>query len=144
MTGDAAAKIRKLLDTCDDVDTRHIVVAEQDGYVLLEGHVSSYPAIFKVTDFIQKSAENSVLLNHLTVRLPGEKGRDDTDIAKDVALVVSTDPTIKQSQLRYSVRKGVVTISGRTSDAAHVKRAEQLLADIPGLDGVLNQARIES
>ena len=134
-------QIRQLLDEYCDIDTSHIVIAVRHGHLILEGHVSSYPAIFEIIGVIDEYASVPVTVNHLTVRLPGEPGREDTDIAEDISNAVKRDKLISNSTVHYTVRSGVVTLSGVTDSSEIILRAEKLLANVKGLDSVLNQIR---
>lgn len=137
-------RLTNFLNTLEDIDTTHVVLVERDGYLILEGHVNSYPKIFQLQERIQSEISIPVLLNSLEVRAADQKTREDSDICNDIVEAIRLNKSFQHSGLRYSIREAVVTITGLVKSPEDIEIAEQLLKSIDGVDEVLNQVKIDA
>lgn len=121
------------------VDTTHVVITTDCGTVTLNGHVSSYPDIFRVRQVIGHVHGVRAIADELTLLLPNGHRRDDSDIAHDILAALPSKP---KPDISAKVNEGLVTLSG-TVDWHHERQSMvQQIALIRGVFNISNEIQL--
>ena len=75
----------------------------------------------------------------------GAKGykRSDERVREEVCEVIARQGYIDASDVEVRVQGGEVTLSGQVRDREHKRRLEQMIEDLPGVDDVKNEIRVQ-
>ena len=123
------------------IDAADIGVVAENGVVTLSGHV---------TDYAQKTAAERAawrvkgvrgIAQEIEVRLPGEKKRNDDEIAQRALSILAWNTTIP-SGIRVQVSSGWVTLSGSVRWNFQRRAAENEVRKLGGVIGVTNNIKL--
>ena len=67
----------------------------------------------------------------------------DEELARQVGDTIEDDPLLRTEDLRVSVRRGVVTLSGEVSDIPTLERAVDLANSVEGVRRVVSRLAVE-
>jgi hyperosmotically inducible protein len=139
----ASAADRQILSQIEqrlfDAGLVTVKVAVEDGRVTLSGRVEDLNAKAQAVKEARKVKGVKDVVSTLTVRLP----ESDTDLASSVSneLAGSTFLTIFD-EVGGTVRGGVATLTGFVTAPDKAKRAAEEVADVPGVQQVVNQIEV--
>lgn len=120
------------------VASSEIGVAVKGGVVTLTGSVGSYAAKWQAEEATQRVKGVKAVANDIDVRLRAGSERSDADIAAAVVRAVEWDVGIPTEQVKVTVSKGWVTLSGEVDWQHQRHDAERLARAITGVKGVSN------
>jgi osmotically-inducible protein OsmY len=150
-----ALAVRRKLKEGSGITLRDLRVAASDGAVTLDGKVNT-PADKGKAGLLAGEVDGVVRVTN-NLRLPGQepssrrevlpdrswKGRlHDTATAVRARRVLTRDSELAPYRIRVEVRDGIVTLKGEVPDEDMVILAEQLINDLTGIAGVVNQLRV--
>ena len=121
------------------VDATHVAVTATEGCVTITGHVSSYPDIFRVRNAIRRVNGVKVIADELTLRLPDNHVRDDSDIAHSIVHVLESNVSGAESDIQAEVSDGFVTLKGAVDWQHQRSHVEQQVAHVRGVRCISNQ-----
>ncbi len=151
-----ALEVRRKLNEGSGVTVRDLRVAASDGAVTLNGEVNT--AADK--DEAGRLAGEVKGVFHVTnnLRLPGEEPSSDRQALPDrswkgklhdkmtllrARRVLARNSEIAPYRIKVEVRDGIVTLKGEVPDEGKVALAEQLITDLTGIAGVVNELRVK-
>jgi osmotically-inducible protein OsmY len=120
------------------VDSANIGVAVVKGAVTLTGHVGSYAELVASERAASRVYGVRAVANELKVKLPGDKTRDDTDIALAISNQFAWNVNIPNEAIKATVSRGWVTLEGKVGWAYQAETAEKLVRGLIGVNGVTN------
>lgn len=121
------------------VDATHVAVTTAEGTVTLTGHVSAYPDIFLVRKAVRRVNGVKAIADELTLRLPDNHVRDDSDIAHSIVHVLENNVSGPESDIQAEVSDGFVTLKGEVEWQHQRNHAEQQVAHVRGVRCIANQ-----
>jgi len=128
------------------VDDSHVSVAVSDGVVTLTGTVPGYPDLLAAREAVKRISGVRAFADDVCVELPASRRRDDTDIARAAADVLTWHSTLPDG-LRVEVHGGLVTIEGEV-DFEHQRgeafAAISRLAGVRAVDNQITVARVKA
>jgi len=124
------------------IRSAEIGVGVKDGIVTLSGIVDSH--------LVKRAAERAAarvqgvraVSSQLEVSQPGFKGRADSDIAWAVANALAWNAVIPADRIRIEVSRGWVILEGFVDWRFQKTAAEDVAADIAGVEGVTNMITV--
>lgn len=130
------------LDWNTAVDSRRIGVTAQGGVVTLTGHVPSY-AERRVAEELTQSVQGvRAVANELTIDLPFDSKRSDTEIAQSAVQTLGANVAVPADSVKISVRDGWISLEGEVFAWYQRKAAEDALAALRGVNGIINRIAI--
>jgi osmotically-inducible protein OsmY len=120
------------------VDATRIGVAANDGVVTLTGQVPSYSDRFIAERVAKKIAGVKGLANDLTVQLPGQSNRGDTDIATAAVRALEWDVQVPERLIKVRVSDGWLTLEGEVEWQFQREAALRAVRNLLGVKGVTN------
>jgi osmotically-inducible protein OsmY len=141
VTKDIREAVQKELDFDPLVDAAGITVKNMSGDVALNGTVPSYPQYLRAGAAAKRVQGVTKVHNHLMVVLPGADYRDDAMLTTTAnnALTLSV---IVPSRVEASVSDGNVWLTGLVSNRFQRDAAEQVVAGLVGVRGIINDIEI--
>jgi len=143
MTKDTREAVQKELEFDPLVDAAGISVKNMNGNVALNGTVPSYPQYQEAAAAAKRVKGVTKVHNHLMVVLPGADYRDDpmltTAANNAIALAVRVPSTVEAS-----ATGGDVWLTGRVGYRFQRDAAEQLVAGLTGVRGIVNDIEVFS
>lgn len=121
------------------LDATHIVVSFANGVATLTGHVRSFPEIFYALEAVRRVGGVHATADELIVRLPSAYERDDTSIAESIVHVLSSNLPVEERNIQADVSDGLVTLTGTVDWQSQRIHAENQVAHVAGVKGILNQ-----
>lgn len=145
---DVAASIRTSLDQAGLKD----VSVNQDrdkGIVTLGGHVAADVDKSQAESIAKSLSGTQVVANEVTVTPPGAESEAkavnaDLDKAIEKNLDASLITEHLQKVVSYSVKSGVVTLTGSVDSQAVRTHAEKLASEVPNVQQVVNNLQIKN
>ena len=134
--------IARELDWDSHVSPTEVGVQVRHGVVTLSGNVDSWAKVRAAREAAHRVAGVLDVANDLVVRLPGESGRTDTDIALAVRRALEWDVTVPEKEIRSTVSLGVVTLEGTVRTGAQRIDAERAIERLGGVTEVVNRIEI--
>lgn len=125
------------------LDATRIAIAVSDGIVTLTGTVPSYWQKIEAENAVKRVTGVKGVANDLTVELPSEHRRDDTDIARVATDMLSWHSDLPQT-IQVSVSNGWITLSGTVDWQFQKEEAERAVKYLTGAKGVINNLVIKS
>jgi osmotically-inducible protein OsmY len=125
------------------IDASRIAIAVHDGIGTLTGTVPSYWQKIEAENAVKRVTGVRAVANDLTVELPSEHRRDDTDIARAVVDVLSWHSDLPKT-IESTVSNGWVTLSGTVDWYFQKEEAERFVKSIYGVRGVTNDLVVKS
>jgi osmotically-inducible protein OsmY len=124
------------------ITATEIGVIVNDGIVTLTGCVNSYPEKWATEKATLRVNGVKAVANDIEVRLPAESRRVDEDIARDAANALGWDASLPKD-LQAVVEGGWVTLSGKVEWQYQKKAAQNDVARLMGVKGVINNIKID-
>ncbi|MEH1100244.1 BON domain-containing protein [Micromonospora sp. CPCC 205561] len=115
-----------------------IGVRVADGVVALTGRVDGYPRKWAARRCALRVRGVRAVADDVEVRLPGEAGRTDAEIAVAAARVLEWDSFVPAERLDVTVSKGWVMLRGEVEFGWQRRTAEWELRRLRGVRGVTN------
>jgi osmotically-inducible protein OsmY len=131
--------IRQLQWDAQVPDPDAIGVAVKDGAATLTGHVANYAQKLAAAHAAERVPGVKAVADELTVHLPGE--RDDEDIARTVAHVLTSNIHLPQGKVHAQVKNRWVTLEGEVDDPRQRSEVERLTRNVHGITGITNNIR---
>jgi osmotically-inducible protein OsmY len=124
------------------VDETDVGVEVDDGIVTLSGTVDSY-----VKRLAAQQAAHHVIgvldvANDIQVKIPGDQGRTDTEIAQAVRHALEADTEIPSRAIRTTVVSGRVSLEGEVELWHEREAAERAVERLAGVLSVVNLIRV--
>lgn len=126
------------------IDATHVAVTASEGAVTLTGHVSAYPDIFLVRKAVRRVSGVKAIADELTLRLPDNHMRDDSDIAHNIVHVLESNVTGAESKIQAEVSDGFVTLKGSVDWQHQRTHVEQQVAHVGGVRCISNQITLNT
>jgi osmotically-inducible protein OsmY len=120
-------------------DPDAIGVAVTDGAVTLTGHTSTYAQKQAVAQAAERVNGVKAIADELTVHLHG--ARDDEDIARAIAHVLTSNVHIPQGKVHAQVKNRWVTLEGEVDYPHQRHEVERLIRNVHGVTGIANSIR---
>lgn len=124
------------------IDAAHIGVAVEDGIVTLTGHVCSYWEKTTAENVVKRVKGVKGLAEEIEVRLVGQKGTADDEIAKRAVDAVTWNVSIPRDKVQVKVRDGWITLTGKLEWQYQRNAAAEAVRGLAGVVGVANQIEI--
>jgi osmotically-inducible protein OsmY len=134
--------VARELDWDSHVSPTEVGVQVKHGVVTLSGNVDSWAKVRAAREAAHRVAGVLDVANDLMVRLPGEGGRSDTDVALAVRRALEWDVTVPEKEIRSTVSRGVVTLEGTVRTGAQRIDAERAIERLVGVTEVVNRLEI--
>jgi osmotically-inducible protein OsmY len=139
---DLERDVREELTFDPRVDAEPIAVSAKDGVVTLSGSVPTYAMKFAAHHDAERVNGVRVVVEHIDVSLPDTHARSDADLAKAVANALSWDVEVPHSNIKATVRDGVVTLEGTVDWAYQRLAAEGALRYLAGVKELRDQIAV--
>jgi len=145
---DVTATVRTALDQAGFKD----VTAVQDrdkGVVTLSGHVAADDEKLRAESVVKSIAGQQVVSNEIAVLPPGAEGdAKKVNSALDKGIESNLDAALirenLQSDVKYTVKNHVVTLTGDVDSQATRRRAADAATAVPNVQQVVNELQIKS
>ena len=121
------------------VDATDVGVEVDAGVVTLTGTVDTYLKRMAAQDAAHRVFGVQDVANDVQVRIPGTRGRTDTDIAQAVRRALEWHTEVPDERIRTSVSDGRVTLEGKVDHWYERENAELAVRHLSGVHGVNNQ-----
>jgi osmotically-inducible protein OsmY len=144
---DVSASTRTALDQAGLKDVS--VSQDRDkGVVTLGGHVATDNDKAQAESIVKSIAGSQVVANQIAVITPGaESATKDMNSDLDKGIESNLDAALIQAKLhtnvKYSVKNHVVTLTGEVHSPANRARAEQVAAGVPNVQQVVNELQVK-
>ena len=138
--------VRKALDQ-SNMQQVGVKVDEDANIVHLTGTVESMADRTRAGEVANAAVGTTGrVLNEVTVRGLNEKTASslDGDIRKALDKSVDADPVLKQRDVNFDVKNGMVAITGHVQSAAEKTRVTDIARSAPGVKDVANGLEIEA
>lgn len=140
------ANIKAQLIASPDLSSYPIDVATSQGVVQLSGRVDRSEQRKEVERLARGTSGVRAVRDDIVIK-PAQsahatKAPSDAEIIARVKTRLSADPSINPLAIEVSVHGGVVTLKGRVQTSAQSERAEQIVRQIEGVQGVDNQLQV--
>jgi hyperosmotically inducible protein len=116
------------------------------GVVKLEGNVPSEADKARAESIAKAQAANEVVANEVAVVPPNDSAAKTVNSDVDKAIDKNLDAALVQNrlnkQVKYSVKNGVVTLTGKVDSQATRKEAGKLAAQVPNVTQVVNELEV--
>lgn len=126
------------------VPDARVGVAVSEGVVTLTGHLDTY--IQK--DAAQQAAQRVSGVRAVAVEIDiiplGAHQRSDTEIATAIEHVLAWNTAVPQDQVKVTVEKGWVTLSGELEQNFQRLAAERVIRPLKGVVGITDKIRLKS
>jgi osmotically-inducible protein OsmY len=145
MKPDAKVKedvIRQLQWDAQVPDPDAIGVAVEDGAVTLTGHVTKYAQRLAAVHAAERVHGVKAVADELTVHLPGE--RDDEDIARAIAHVLTSNIHIPEGRVHAEVKDRWVRLEGEVDYPGQQHEIERMIRNVGGVAGITNGIRAKT
>ena len=125
------------------IDAAHIGVTVDDGVVTLTGHLSSYAEKIAAEEAVRRVKGVRAIAEEIEVRYPGQKQTSDDEIAKRALNILQWDTFLPHENIRLTVHKGLVTLTGEVQWYFQKSGAEKAIRKLSGVTGVVNDITIK-
>ncbi len=143
-------KVKITLLFHSSISSGRIEVDVRDGIATLRGDANSFAQKQLATEYTmdvdgikQVKNEMTVITTPLKKRTVGEK-IDDASITAQVKMALLYHRSTSAVKTSVTTKNGIVTMSGKASNADEIKLATKLASDVIGVNSVKNQMTIES
>ncbi|MGW4501726.1 BON domain-containing protein [Micromonospora sp. NPDC004336] len=124
------------------VQPNDIGVTVADGVVTLTGWVDGYPRRWAAQRCAQRVRGVRAVADDIEVRLPGEAGRTDAEIAIAASRALEWDSFVPAERLDVTVANGWVMLRGEVEFGWQRRTAERELRRLRGVRGVTNLVEV--
>ncbi|MGB0085118.1 MAG: BON domain-containing protein [Rhodomicrobiaceae bacterium] len=125
------------------IDAANIGVAVEDGVATLTGHVPSYSAKLAAKEAVERVHGVRAIADEMEVRLQGSPQTSDDEIAKRAANILKWDALVPEEDIKISVRKGFVMLTGHVDWQYQRMAAEDAIRRLSHIAGVDNAIEIK-
>jgi osmotically-inducible protein OsmY len=125
------------------VDSANIGVAVDKGAVTLTGQVNSYAELMAAERAVLRVYGVLAVANELVVKLPGDRARDDSDLALAISNQMAWNASIPREAIKATVAHGWVTLEGKVDWAYQSEAADKLVRGLIGVKGVTNRVIVK-
>ncbi|PEN12922.1 hypothetical protein CRI94_13040 [Longibacter salinarum] len=136
------AEVLDALDWEPSIKSGDIGVGVSSGVVTLNGHVPSYAQKRTAERTALRIAGVKGVANDLVVKLPKDKERSDTDIAKAAVRAIRWHTELPQDTISVKVRDGWVTLEGTVEWNYQRERAGEAVRHLTGVKGITNTLNV--
>jgi len=119
-----------------------IGVSVTDGVVSLDGHVDSYFEKWAADRGAKRVLGVTAVANEIEVRLPGDSGVIDADVARAAENVLDWNVSVPRNRVKLTVDGGWVTLEGKVDWQFQRLAAENAVSHLLGVTGISNQITI--
>jgi osmotically-inducible protein OsmY len=137
------ANVIRELEWEPKVDSANIGVAVDKGAVTLTGHVNSYAELMAAERAVLRVYGVLAVANELVVKLPGDRARDDSDLALAISNQMAWNASIPHEAIKATVAHGWVTLEGKVDWAYQSEAADKLVRGLIGVKGVTNRVIVK-
>ena len=120
------------------VEATGVGVEVHDAVVTLTGTLSSWAKSLAAQEAAHRVAGVLDVANDIKVKVPGDLGRSDTDIAAAVRRALEWDVLVPDARLKSTVSNGWVTLEGTVDCWSERQDAERAVRNLAGVRGVSN------
>ncbi|MDG6257409.1 MAG: BON domain-containing protein [Methanomicrobiaceae archaeon] len=125
------------------IDASKVEVTVDNGWVTLNGMVPSYAARARATDAACRILDVIEVDNNLLVRYPPEVSVPaDADIKQSVLYNLVADPDMDNSDIRVSVRAGIVILEGSVDEYWKKNEAGRIAYRARGVIDIVNELAV--
>ncbi len=124
------------------VDETDVGVEVDNHVVTLTGSVASYAEKAAARDAVLRVAGVLDVANDVTVKIPGDMTKTDTDIAHAVRRALDWDVIVPSDKIKSTVAQGWITLDGDVSTWRQRADAERTVKNLAGVRGVVNRIRV--
>lgn len=125
------------------IDAADIGVAAENGVITLTGHVSSYAQKMATERAVWRVKGVKAIAQEIKVRIPGDKKRDDDEIAQRAVSILAWNSLIPRDSIHVRVQNGFVTLSGQVDWNFQRRAAEADIRKLAGVAGVINEITLK-
>ena len=126
------------------IDAAHIGVTVDGGVVTLTGHLSSYAEKIAAEEAVRRVKGVRAIAEEIEVRYPGHRQTSDDEIAKRALNILQWDTFLPHENIRLTVHKGLVTLTGEVQWYFQKSGAENAIRKLSGVTGVVNDITVKS
>jgi len=127
-----------------EVQAAHIAVAVDKGIVTLAGHVANYAEKLAAEAAVRRVKGVRAVAEELEVRIPNHKKTADDEIASRAADILSWDTAFPKDRIQITVHNGWVYLDGAVDWQFQRAAAQDRIAKLSGLVGVVNNLTIKN
>ena len=120
------------------VEPKDVGVEVDNGIVTLTGTVESFAMRWAAERAAHRVLGVKAVANDIKVKLPFEKERDDTDIARAAVSALEWDTEVPHERIKVTVSNGVVKLEGDVDWRFQKDAAERDVRSLVGVKGVTN------
>jgi osmotically-inducible protein OsmY len=125
------------------VDAANVGVSVDKGALTLTGHVKTYAELIAAERAALRVYGVLAVANELVVKLPGDRTRDDSDIALAISDQMKWSAAIPKEAIKATVTHGWVTLEGRVDWTYQSEAADKLVRGLIGVKGVTNRVIVK-
>lgn len=118
-------------------------VSVNDGVVTLTGHLDTYAEKVAAKRAVERVSGVKAIAMELDVIPVGVHQRSDTEIATAVQHALSWNTSVPQDQVKVSVEKGWVTLSGELDWNFQRRAVERMIRPLKGVVGITDNIRLK-
>ena len=146
MRSDTVIRLDVDAELASDPSISHedIATAVMGGVVTLAGTVNSYAQRYAAALVVGRVRGVCAIVNDLTVRLPGNLVRSDTDLAHAAVNVLRWHSELPEGRLKLKVERSWVTIQGELDWFYQKDAAEQAIRTLAGVRGLTSLITIKA
>jgi osmotically-inducible protein OsmY len=143
------SKVKTALMLSKHVSTFDVNVTTNQGAVTLTGEVPSEEARRLAAAIAQDTPGVTLVQNNLVVNPGAERNKDtladrvaDLEIKTIVIDQLAQSPELREKRLTVRVNKRIVTLDGAVDSPAQKRGAEQIVLQVPGVQGIAGQISV--
>jgi osmotically-inducible protein OsmY len=121
------------------VDETEVGVEVDSGVVTLTGTVTSWAKRMAAQEAARRVIGVLDVANDITVKVPGGRGRTDTEVAQAVRRALEWDVYVPDEKITTTVSNGVVTLEGHVESWSQRVDAERAVRNLQGVKGVVSR-----
>ena len=124
------------------IKSSEIGVAVKEGIVTLSGEVDTYSKKIAAESAAKKVDGVTAVVQNIEVKLSSSGKKTDVDIAEAVKNNLRWSSTVPYENLKVVVENGWVTLEGETEWEYQKRSAENLIENLSGVMGVINNIKV--
>lgn len=140
---DLKHNVQTALDWEPSVDASDIGIAVDEGVATLRGHVASYTQKVAAERTALRVYGVKGVANDLTVRLAGDAGRNDTELAQAAVAALEWNSVVPKGAVTVTVTNGWLTLNGTVDWQFQRDAAARAVRDLKGVNGVTDNIAIK-
>jgi osmotically-inducible protein OsmY len=125
------------------VEETDVGVEVDEGVVTLTGTVSSWGKRQAAVDAAHRVLGVLDVANDITIRMPGDPGRTDTELAHAVRHALDWNVFVPANRIRSTVSAGVVRLEGVVETWGQREDAEEAVRYLAGVRGLANVIEVQ-